>query len=305
MPPATFAAGSEPETHRATGVVLICNRKAGAGADNSSELLDLLQAAGLQVEPLAEAGMAPQEAARAAVQRGAKLIVAAGGDGTISSVAAVVSETEATLGVLPTGTLNHFAKDLGIPTDLKEAAEVIARGKSQSVDTAEVNGRVFINNSSLGLYPRFAMYKEEQRKLGHTRLFSLAWALATVVRRIPFLRVRFHAANAHLDRKTPLLFFGNNEYSIDGAGTRKTLSDGKLCVHIVNARNWRTLVGLSFRLLLRRWKPVEEIESLSTTEALVESNRPKLRVSCDGEVEWMETPLQYRIRPASLRVMVP
>src|SRR6185503_11143696 len=87
------------------------------------------------------------------IAAGAEVVVAAGGDGTVSAVASCVKGSGATMGVLPMGTLNHFARDLGIPPKLEDAIAVLARGLRVAVDLGEVNGRVFVNNASLGVYP--------------------------------------------------------------------------------------------------------------------------------------------------------
>ncbi len=303
MEPAIATRDREPGIAVSSPVALIIKDKSGGASSLESQVFSLVEGAGMTVSISQEAD--PKAAAEEAIAGGATVVIVGGGDGTVSSVASAVSGTSAVLGVLPTGTLNHFAKDLGIPVDLAEAVQTIANGKVRTIDTAEVNGRVFINNSSLGLYPRFAVFKESQRKLGKTRLFSLAWAMVMAVRRIPFLRLSFHSDSESLHRRTPLIFFGNNEYSLDGNGTRNCLDEGKLCVYIVNATNGRSLVWLSVKLLLRHWKTVTELEKLSITEAVVETKRSRVRVSCDGEVEWMQTPLTYRIRPASLRVLAP
>ena len=104
-------------------------------------------------------------AARAAdhVKQGAELIIAAGGDGTMSAVAGELAGSKARMGILPLGTLNHFARDLGIPPDLQEAAMVIAAGHTRAVDIAEVNGRTFVNNASIGLYPLMVVDRDAQR----------------------------------------------------------------------------------------------------------------------------------------------
>src|SRR5205085_4914339 len=109
---------------------------------------------------------------RRAIADGVETIVAAGGDGTINAVAAEVADSGRTLGVLPLGTLNHFAKDLGIPLDLERAVQVITRGRVAPVDVAEVNGRVFVNNSSLGIYPHIVSMRRHQQE----RLARGKWA---------------------------------------------------------------------------------------------------------------------------------
>ena len=103
------------------------------------------------------------ELVRAAVRRGATVVAAGGGDGTVNAVASVLVGTETTLGVLPLGTLNHFAKDIGIPLEMEEALAVLRDGKVQHVDVGTVSDRIFINNSGLGLYPDMVFNRERRQ----------------------------------------------------------------------------------------------------------------------------------------------
>jgi diacylglycerol kinase family enzyme len=252
-------------------------------------------------------GNDPAEAARAAVDEGANLVIAAGGDGTVSSVASAVVDSQARLGVLPTGTLNHFAKDLRIPLQLEAAADVLAAGKVRNIDVGEVNGRIFINNSSLGIYPRIVMWRDQHRRFGYGRWGSLIRAIIAALRRLPFVEVSLTAGQTRMHRVTPLIFIGNNEYEMEGlnAGTRQCLDSGHLFVCIANAYTGVGLIRLSVSALLGRLRRMGQFEVLSATDARIETLQRRVRVSFDGEVAVMETPLIYRVRPAALRVIAP
>ncbi len=140
---------------------------------------------------LAASGEAMTAAAQIAVANGLSIIVAGGGDGTINAVAAVVAGTRTGFGVLPLGTLNHFAKDCGIPLKLDAAIDTIATGVRRWVDVGEVNDRVFLNNSSLGLYPDIVRDRENQQEhLGRGKWLAACWATLGALRRYPFLGVR-------------------------------------------------------------------------------------------------------------------
>src|SRR6266481_2797617 len=140
-------------------------------------------------------------------------IVAAGGDGTISAVAGALVDGPKRLGVLPFGTLNHFAKDLGVPLVLDGAAKMLAEGAERRVDVGEVNGRVFLNNSSLGLYPQFVRHREDQRqRLGRGKWPAFAWALLSALHLCPSLRLWLRADGVRRSVRTPFLFIGNNAY---------------------------------------------------------------------------------------------
>ncbi|MGE5600537.1 MAG: diacylglycerol/lipid kinase family protein, partial [Pseudomonadota bacterium] len=141
---------------RAREVLVCVNRSSGAAARSEREAEEIRAAlanAGIKGRVELLDGAAIAEQAKKAAEAGAELIVVGGGDGTISAAAGALAGTETSLGILPLGTLNHFARDLGIPMKLDEAAKVIAAGQTRVVDVAEVNGRTFINNSAIGLYP--------------------------------------------------------------------------------------------------------------------------------------------------------
>src|SRR6202043_1680424 len=134
-----------------------------------ADIAELFRAAGSQALVIElRRGQDPAEAARAASAR-TSIVVAAGGDGTVSGVAAGLVGTPATLGVLPVGTLNHFAKDLGIPLSLEKAVATIAAPRVGAIDVGRVNERVFLNNSSIGIYPNIIEAREELRRLGHRK----------------------------------------------------------------------------------------------------------------------------------------
>ena len=237
----------------------------------------------------------------------ADIVVAGGGDGTISTVAAEVARAGKTLGVLPLGTLNNFSKDLGIPQDLSGAVETIAAGESKLIDLAEVNGRVFVNNSSIGLYPKIVLRRVEQQRLGRGKWSSAFWAALQMFRLSPFLKVRIELDGKTFLRKTPFVFVGNNEYEMDlyNIGRRVELDDGELSVYFLHhGGRWGVVMLLVHTLFgrLRQWKDFEEV---STGEITIQTRRKKLHVALDGEVREMQTPLYYRILPKALKVIVP
>lgn len=251
----------------------------------------------------------PVEAAERALAEGAGTLIAAGGDGTVNAVASAIiaSGSDAVLGVLPVGTLNHFAKALQIPLDLEQAVAVIAQGTTNLVDVGEVNGRIFVNNSSLGVYPTMVVLRRSHEKLGWGKWVALLRAFVMSVRRMPSIHLRLTTGETRIERKTPIVFVGNNEYEMQGvrAGQRNRLDDGRLYVCIATARSSMGLLYLIVLALIGRLKDHDEFEEFSTGEAVLESRRSLIRVSLDGEVTLMKTPLHYRIRPGSLRVIAP
>jgi diacylglycerol kinase family enzyme len=246
--------------------------------------------------------------AREAVESSETTIVAAGGDGTINAVAGELAGTDKILGVLPIGTLNHFAKDLQIPLELEAAVRTVMQGRVVAVDAGEVNGRIFINNSSLGIYPQIvSRRKRQQQRLSRGKWPAFFWATVQALRRFPFLDLRIVFEGQEIGRRTAFLFVGNNEYEIEGfnLGSRACLNAGKLGLYLTQRTGRLGLFRLAFHALFRRVDQAKDFDLFSVAEARIETRRRRLLVARDGEVEWMETPLDYRIRPGALRVLVP
>lgn len=235
-------------------------------------------------------------------------VIAAGGDGTISAVASRLAGSGKVLGILPVGTLNHFAKDLRIPIDVENAARVIAGAHVVSVDLGEVNGATFINNSSLGIYPRIVSTRQaQQERLARGKWPAFIWATVHALRRFPFLQLRITLENEQLSRRTAFLFVGNNEYEISGfrLGARASLDRGRLGLYLTHRTGRLGLFRLALRALFHRLEQAKDFEAYTVTEVTIESRRERLLVARDGEVEWMTTPLHYRTRPLALKVFAP
>jgi diacylglycerol kinase family enzyme len=269
---------------------------------------DIFAAAGREVRvTVATSGDRLREAAERAVEDGCETLVAGGGDGTINLAASVLVGRNIPLGVVPLGTLNHFAKDLGIPLELEEAVRVILEGAVCRVDVGEVNGRVFINNSSLGVYPAIVRLRERYQAGGLGKWIAALWASLTVLRRNPFMAVRLIVADEVTVRRTPFVFVGNNEYRMVGlqAGTRESLTGGHIAVYVLDAERRIGLLRLAWQVLLKGVDEVKELDLLTVRDATIETRRSRLQVALDGEVVTLQSPLNYQIRPAGLSVHVP
>ena len=256
---------------------------------------------------LAKSGAEVTELAREAARGPYKIIVAAGGDGTVSSVAAAVIDSGKILGILPLGTLNHFARDMGIPSDLETAARTIIDGHTIEVDVAEVNDRIFLNNSSLGLYPIIVREREKRQRLGLGKWPAFIWATVQAFRRFPFLDVQLRVNGALLDRTTPFVFIGNNEYAMNlfNIGVRERLDRGVLSIYITHRTSRLKLIGLALRAVLGRLRNDKDFLELRSNEVKIQTRHKRLRVAFDGEIEVMKPPLSYRVRSRALRVIVP
>lgn len=290
---------------------MIINAKAGCGHPDelAHDLRDKFAAVGLDADvTMAQGGDEIVDAARRALAARPAIVVAGGGDGTINAVASVMLGSSIPFGVLPMGTLNHFAKDLGIPLDLDAAIRTVAEGRPRQVDVGEVNERVFLNNSSLGLYPDIVHDREkQQRRLGRGKWLAAFWATIAALRRFPFLDVRLRVNDAEHARRTPFVFIGNNEYTMAGLaiGERALLDGGKLSLYMARHPHRLGLLRMALRALLGQLKHQRDVDILLAEEMEIASHHAQLRVATDGEVNLMATPLRYRIRPGALTVITP
>jgi diacylglycerol kinase family enzyme len=179
------------------GVIVNETNLKASGNVTLEQVRDLFKRENLTAEIKTARARRLAEVARGFVSSGMDCIVAAGGDGTMSSIAAVLAGTRIPMGVLPIGTLNHFARDLGILFDVEQAVRIITKGEPQGVDVGEVNGRIFINNSSIGLYPAAVRLREKYLdRLGGNKWIAMALALLTVFRRFPLFTVKLEAKGA-------------------------------------------------------------------------------------------------------------
>ena len=290
-------------------MIVIMNREAGGTNDPQARIVELFRSSGEEPRLMHPNGNDDVVAlSRAAARSEERIIVAAGGDGTVSAVAAAVAGTDKVLGVLPIGTLNHFAKDLNIPLDLEKAVQTIVAGETATVDVGEVNGRVFINNSSLGLYPRIVSRREaQQQRLSRGKWTAFFWATIQALRRFPFLDLRIEFEGRQIFRRTAFLFVGNNEYQIAGfnLGSRACVDGGRLGLYLTQRTGRLGLFRLAFHALFGRVDQAKDFDVFCVTEARIETRKRRLLVALDGEIQRMETPLEYRIRPGALRVLVP
>jgi diacylglycerol kinase family enzyme len=232
-------------------------------------------------------------------------IVVGGGDGSIRTVAAVLAGTGVPLGILPLGTLNHFARDLGTPASIDEAVAAIATGEVRSVDVGEVNGEVFINNSSIGIYPALVVDRERRRSLhGLGKWTAMALAALRTLRRFPLRRLSICAEDCVEPYRSPCVFVGNNEYGLSGPtlGKREKLDSGELCLYIAKRQSRLALFWLACRSVAGWLDESRDLRILKISRAMITSRTSRLLVALDGEVMMIRPPLHYRTRARSLRV---
>lgn len=280
-----------------TGVLLI-NRESGRDRTDLDEIRLLFPSC--EVEECRPIQL--EERARHAAERGAAFVGVGGGDGTIHGVAGVLSELDVPLLVVPTGTRNHFARQIGIP-DLAAAAVAATRGRVERVDLGEVNGRRFVNNASLGTYPHLVI----RRRVHALRLpkslakVAAAWDLMRRGR-------RFDVEVDDVHRRAWAVFVGNGRY---GEGLldlteRDSLTDQVLDVRIVRAdrrlARLRVVLAVLFGLLPR--SPLVERHEAATV-TIERADVEEAAVALDGEVIRLSVPLDVRCLPRALAVLVP
>jgi diacylglycerol kinase family enzyme len=293
------------------GLLVLANSASALVSRDSEALVDRIRRAFDAAGRAADVRLIEPAELAAAVRTASeehRAIVVAGGDGSISTAAGMLAGSETALGVLPLGTLNHFARDIGMPADLEAAANVLTKGTIARVDVGEVNGRIFVNNSSVGIYAAIVADRDRQRR-EHRRGKWLALTVAGVraLRHYQRRRLTVSAGERTWRRRTSLLFVGNNNYQLrfPSMGARPRLDGGHLCLFAIFGRGWR-LVRLALLALIGATVTNHDFERAEgLREVIVTSEEAELPVAIDGEIEWLLTPLRYRIRPLALTVIRP
>jgi diacylglycerol kinase family enzyme len=320
--PSVHVAGSDPAGIAPGKIIVILNAQGGTVARMGHaaarfEIIEAFADHGIAAETVLVRGktivrtvrkLAASYDAQLAAATAPPVIIAAGGDGTVNAVVQALASTGAPLGILPLGTLNHFARDLGLPFDIPGAVAVIAAGNTTAVDVAEVNNRIFVNNSSIGLYPDMVRDRERQRRqTRRAKWLAMALAFVRTLRRPPMRRLTIEAENWVRPLRTPLAFIGNNVYEtkFPTLGRRATLTGGVLCLLIAKAERPFDIIRLLLRAAFGRLDQARDFEQHHLQALAIRSRHRRLLVALDGEVAILTTPLAYRIRPRDLRVFVP
>lgn len=251
-----------------------------------------------------------RDAVTSAIRGGARRVIVAGGDGSIGLAARATIGTDTALAIIPSGTLNHFARDLAIPLDAAEALELALTGEERLVDVGTVNGELFLNTSSVGAYIAFVRQREEMEPMLGYRLASAAAAMRLIWSLRPF-RVELMVQGESQSRlyRTPLLFVGvgERELRFPHLGGRPEGSRSGLQLIVMRGSSARSVLALAWDGM------VHGIRSAARTPRadvlLVDKCRVILRrrgpVAVDGEVAMLDSPLEYELRAAALRVIAP
>ncbi|HEV2545180.1 MAG TPA: diacylglycerol kinase family protein [Methylobacterium sp.] len=293
-------------------IVLVANPASGAFAAGVTPdaIRARLRGAGLDLAPEPDETLPLPDRLRAALHtEGVTAVAVAGGDGTLNGAAGVLAGSGVALGILPFGTMNLLAKDLGIPLDLDRAIAVLAAGQTRAIDLGCVNGHLFLINSVLGMPARMVRHREifRGRRLGLPALLRLAVATLRHLGPYPRLAAVISEGGRRTRLRLRMLAVVNNDYA-EGPGKileRSQVDGGELTLYIARRLSpWR-LVRLALGFGLGRWRDGPGLERRSATRFAVSARRRALRVMNDGEVRLIAPPLRYRLMPRALTVIVP
>lgn len=286
---------------------IFLNEKSGPKGGGDEDLASAAEKAGLEVIRLTR-GFDIGGAVRDRLNRGMTLFVAAGGDGTVNAVLQpLVQHPEAALAVIPEGTYNHFARDIGIPLDWQEALDVALNGTRRTVDTGRANDRFFVNNLSIGLYPDLVRRREEKGR-DYPRWKARLYALYSTLRKFRHVTLAIESEHHHELVRTHVFMISNNSYDLSRLGIeapRATLEEGRLSVYWLPHISRLKLMRFVARYLAGRVRETPGFRSFRTARVKVQSAKPIIRVGIDGEVFTLATPLIITTVPQSLAVMVP
>ena len=290
------------------GTLVVLNPRSGRGGA-AAEVERACEAAGLAVEVARTGrGRSPEDAAREGVERGFARVVAAGGDGTICSVASALAGTDRVMGVLPMGTFNYFARSLGVPQEIDGAVEVLRSGEPRPVSVARIDGRTFLNNASLGAYPAILETREDvYRRWGRSRVAAYWSVLRTLAGLRAPLRLTIEAGGETVERRTPLVFAVANAFQLDELGLpgRECIEAGGLALFVAPEDGRWGLTRHAASLALGMARPRRDYELICGSPIRITSSRARQLVARDGERARMEGPFELVVEPGALRVLVP
>lgn len=251
------------------------------------------------------------ETAKAAVKRAQDeqgVVIAAGGDGTLNAVAATVLGKGVPFGILPQGTFNYFGRTYGISQDTDVALRGFLQGQIEPVRVGQLNGRLFLVNASLGLYPTLLEDREAyKQRFGRSRMVALWSGLVTLLRAPRQLRLQLEEEGGVRDLRTPTLVVGNNKLQLEHVGIESSdLERNRLVAMTVKPVGTLALYGLLVRGLFSRLGEAEHVISFGFDRMRVRiRGRSRVKVAMDGEISWLNTPLEFKVADEKLPLVVP
>jgi diacylglycerol kinase family enzyme len=291
-------------------VHVIMNRDSGAA--NKAPLLAEIETAfaayGWQVEPVLVGRRDLRSRAQQTVAQAPGAIVVAGGDGTINTVASACVKAGRPLGLVPAGTFNYVARNLGVPTEVSQAVSVIVNRQVRRVDIGEINGRIFLNNAGFGLYAQMLERREhDKRRFGRNRLVAFCSGIRSLLGPRPLYAVELIADGRSTRLLTTTLLFGCNALQLKhfNVSAADCLSQQKLAVLSLKLRSRREVALAACAALLGRLDAVDTTEAFCTSTARVQTRRWALKVVIDGELVVLRTPLDVKLLVGALQVFTP
>ncbi len=284
-----------------------------AGKDDKGDVADRLRAAFERYPDrfelrVMDKGAGVADSCARAMKDGFGIIVAAGGDGTISGVAGQLAGTGRRMGIVPQGTFNFVARGLGIPEDIDEAVDLIANGAARPFPVGEVNGEIFLNNASLGIYPQILKEREgTYRRWGRSRMAAHWSVLRTFMAFKSPVRMRVRVGGQVIRAKTPLAFVARSAYQLEhyGLDGAECIRKGEFALFLLpDVSRWQLLVR-ALRLANKGMKPDRDFELFSGTDIEIETSRSSQLVAMDGERVRMSTPFRFRMHADALHVIAP
>jgi len=234
-------------------------------------------------------------------------VVVGGGDGTILAAVSHGLGNERPLGILPLGTLNLFARDIGLPLDPVAAAVAVAAAAPAAIDLADLNGRPFAIWAALGLHPWVVRRRDHLQRRGWRKTLAMLVAvLRGLLRFVPVTLTLRLDDGAPRVLRTPLLVICNNSWREEIPPlSRDTLDRGRLEVLAADCPNRLALMWLAVETLCGRWRTSPRLRRFSVREARIEPARRRVMVSLDGEIAVLQAPLRFQVHPRALRVLIP
>lgn len=306
-----------PAVDPAAPLVFVVNGASGrTDADGKRLAIETaLQAAGRRGEILMAGGDELPRIADEAVGRAVRehsAVVAVGGDGTLSAVAAAAHAQGCPMGVVPLGTFNFFARTHGIPTDAAQATAALLEAAVQPVQVGTVNGRVFLVNASVGLYPELLEDRESHKsRFGRNRAVALASTVVSMLREHRQLRLQIQSGQAVRELRTSTLFVGNNRLQLERVGVAEApaVEEGRIAVVVLKPMGMIATVGLLLRGALGTLGDADQVETFDFQRLVVRPwlpyGRRGIKVAYDGEVAWMRGPLEFQVAEQPLYLLKP
>ena len=236
------------------------------------------------------------------------IVVAAGGDGTLNAVASQVLGQGVPFGILPQGTFNYFGRRYGISQDTEPALRGLLGGELRPVQVGLLNGRLFLVNASLGLYPQLLEDREAyKQRFGRSRLVALWSGLVTLLRAPRQLSLRLEYEGRVRDLRAPTLVVGNNRLQLEHIGIDPTeLDHNRLVAMATRPVGTLALYGLLLRGLFSRLGDAEHVVNFAFDRLAVSiRGRRRVKVAMDGEISWMDAPLEFKVSETPLPLVVP